>query len=61
MSIELLAVLLTASFHSILVIIALVMLYRIGRKQDADDAAIYLEERRIREVLREMREELRKA
>jgi hypothetical protein len=36
------------------------MLYRIGRKQEADDAALYLQGRRIQEVLREMREELRR-
>jgi hypothetical protein len=59
-TIELLAVLVTASFQSILIVIGLVMLYRLSNKQQADDAALYLQGRRIQEVLREMREELRK-
>ena len=60
MSIELLAVLLTAGLQGVLILIALAMLYRIGQKQEADNAAMYLQGRRIQEVLREMREELRK-
>lgn len=60
MSIELIAVLLTAGFQSILIVIALVMLYRMSTKQQADTAALYLQGRRIQEVVREMREELRK-
>jgi hypothetical protein len=43
MSIELVAVLLTAGFQSILILIGLVMLYRISNKQTADDAALYLQ------------------
>jgi len=34
--------------------------YRMERKMNTDDAAIFLEARRIDEVLREMRAELRK-
>jgi hypothetical protein len=60
MSIELIAVLLTASFQSVLIIIALVMLYRMSSKHEADNAALYLQGRRIQEIVREMREELRK-
>jgi hypothetical protein len=60
LSIELVAVLVTAGFQSILILIGLVMLYRLSNKQQADDAALYLQGRRIQEVLREMREELRK-
>ncbi len=60
MSIELLAILATAAFQSILILIALVMLYRIGQMQEADNAALYLQGRRIQEVVREMREELSK-
>ncbi len=58
MSIELLAVLVTAAFQSIL--IALVMLYRISQEQEADNAALYLHGRRIQEVEGEMGEELSK-
>jgi hypothetical protein len=57
-NIQLMAVLVTAGFQSILILIGLVMLYRLSNKQQADDAALYLHGRRIREVLREMREEL---
>jgi len=60
MSIELIAVLGTVSFESILILIGLIMLYRMGNKQEADNSALYLQGRRIQEVLREMREELRK-
>jgi len=59
-NIELMAVVVTAGFQSILILIGLVMLYRLSNKQQADDAALYLQGRRIQEVLREMREELRK-
>jgi hypothetical protein len=60
MSIELITVLLTAALQSILIIIALVMVYRMSQKQEADKAALYLQGRRIQEIMREMREELRK-
>jgi hypothetical protein len=59
-NIQLMAVLVTAGLQSILILIGLVMLYRLSNKQQADDAALYLQGRRIQEVLREMREELRK-
>lgn len=59
-NIQLMAVLVTAGFQSILILIGLAMLYRLSNKQQADDAALYLHGRRIQEVLREMREELRK-
>jgi len=40
MSIELLAVLLSAGLQSILILIGLVNLYRMSSKQTADDAAL---------------------
>jgi hypothetical protein len=61
MSIELIAVLLTPGFQSILIIIGLLMLYQMSGEQQADDASLYLQGRHIEEVLRAMREELRKA
>jgi len=60
LNLELTAVLVTASFQSILILIGLVMLYRLNNRQQADPAASYLQGRRIQEVLQEMREELRK-
>jgi hypothetical protein len=60
MSIELIATLTVGVFQAILVIVALVMLRQNRIKQDADDAALYLQGRRIQEILREMRQELRK-
>jgi hypothetical protein len=60
MSIELIAVLVTAGFQSILILIGFVMLYRLSNKQQADDAALYFQGCRFQEMLREMQEELRK-
>jgi hypothetical protein len=64
MSNELLAVLITvtAAYFSVLLVVALailVLVYRMSRKQEAGDAAIYLQGQRIQSVLREMRESLR--
>ena len=59
MSIEVLAVLLSASFHSILFLIALAMLYRVGNTRTVDDTAAYLQGGRIKEGMREMREAIR--
>lgn len=59
MSIELLAVLITASFQSILSLIGFVMLYRVGNQKNADEASLCLQARRIQEGMREIRESLR--
>lgn len=56
MSFDLLAVLLTAGFQSILILIGLVMFHRMSNKPTAGDAALFLQGRRIEE---EMRESLR--
>jgi hypothetical protein len=56
MSIELIAILITAGIQSIIAGIGLAMLFRIYRKPEADDSAIYL---RIEQLSREMRESLR--
>lgn len=58
MGIELLAVLLSAAFQSILILIGQLMLHRTRNKQTADDAALYLQGRRIEDDMREMRESL---
>jgi hypothetical protein len=62
MSVELIAILVTAGFQSALLAVALVMLLSVARiareagdKQVADDAALYLQGRRIEKVIREMR------
>ena len=66
MSVELIAIPITAAFRSALLAAALAMLVyvaritgEVGDKQAADDAAIFLQGRRIEEVIREMRESLR--
>jgi hypothetical protein len=66
MSVELVAVLITAGFQAALLAAALVLIVYVARitrevrdKQIADDAALYLQGRRIEEVIREMRESLR--
>jgi hypothetical protein len=56
MNIELLAVLVTAGFQSILILIGLVMLHRMTNKPTAEDAALRRQGRQVDEVLREMRE-----
>jgi len=67
MSPELIAILVTAAFEAVLLIVALGMLAyfaritrEVGGKQITDDAAMYPQGRRIEEVLREMRESLRR-
>jgi hypothetical protein len=61
MSYELIAILITAAFQSALLIVAIVLLYRIGIKQEADDAALFLQGRNIQTLLHEMRESLRQS
>jgi hypothetical protein len=56
MSIELIAILTTTGIQSIIARIGLAMLFRIYRKPEADDSAIYLW---IEQLSREMRESLR--
>jgi hypothetical protein len=59
MSTELLAILVTSTIQIGGLVILGTMLLRMGRKVDADDAALFLQGRRIEEVIREMRETLR--
>jgi hypothetical protein len=58
MSPELIAILLTSLLEMGGLVVLGTMLYRMWGKMEADDASIYLQGRRIEEVLREMREEL---
>ncbi len=62
MSLELiaiLAILITAAFQSAILGTVAVMVYRMSSKQTADDAALYLQGRKLEEAIREMRESLR--
>lgn len=59
MSAELLAILITSTIQIAGLLILGTMMFRMGRKMDADDAALFLQGRRVEEVLREMRETLR--
>ena len=63
MSTELLAILITSAFQLAVAVGGFVilgtMLRRMGEKMDADDAALFLQGRRVDEVIREMRETLR--
>ena len=59
MSTELLAILITSTIQIAGLVILGTMLLRMGRKMDADDAALFLQGRRVEEVIREMRETLR--
>ena len=63
MSTELLAILITSAFQLAVAVAGFVilgtMLRRMSEKMDADDAALFLQRRRVDEVLREMRETLR--
>jgi hypothetical protein len=66
MSGELIAILITAGFQAALLAAALVMLVQVAGithevrdNQIADDGAIFLQGRRIEEIIREMRESLR--
>ena len=56
---ELLAILITSTIQIGGLVILGTMLLRMGRKMDADDAALFLQGRRVEEVIREMRETLR--
>ena len=56
---ELLAILITSTIQIAGLVILGTMLLRMGRKMDADDAALFLQGRRVEEVIREMRETLR--
>jgi len=58
MSLELLAILATAAFQAVGIVILGVMLYRMSNKQFADNAALFLQGRRLEHALREMRESL---
>ena len=60
MSPELLAILVTSILEMGGLVVLGVILYRIWGKMEADDAALYLQGRRVEEILREMRSELRK-
>ena len=60
MSLELAAILITSLLEMGGLIVLGTMLYRMWGKVEADDAALYLQGRRIEEVLREMRGELMK-
>jgi hypothetical protein len=63
MSTELLAILITSAFQLAVAVAGFVilgtMLRRMSGKMDADDAAMFLQGRRVEEVIREMRETLR--
>ena len=59
MSTELLAILVTSTIQIAGLVILGTMLLRMGRKVDADDAAMFLQGRPVEEVIREMRETLR--
>ena len=58
MSTELLAILIASTIQIAGLVILGTMLLRMGEK-DADDAALFLQDRRVDEVIREMRETLR--
>jgi len=58
MTLELAAVLVTALLELTGVVILGGMLYRMRDKMDAHDASLYLQGKRVEEVLREMRREL---
>lgn len=59
MSTELLAILVTSTIQMAGLVILGTMLLRMGRKVDADGAVLFLQGRRVEEVIREMRETLR--
>jgi hypothetical protein len=59
MSTELLAILIASTIQIAGLVILGTMLLRMGQKMDADDAALFLQGRRVEEVIREMRETLR--
>jgi hypothetical protein len=58
MSTELLAILIASTIQIAGLVILGTMLLRMGQK-DVDDAALFLQDRRVDEVIREMRETLR--
>jgi hypothetical protein len=58
MSLELIAVLITSLLELTGLVFLGSLLYRTRSKMDADDAALYLQGKRLEEVLREMRGEL---
>ena len=59
MSTELLAILIASTIQIAGLVILGTMLLRVGQKTGADDAALFLQGRRVEEVIREMRETLR--
>jgi hypothetical protein len=54
-----LAILIASTIQIAGLVILGTMLRRMGGKMDADDAALFLQGRRVEEVIREMRETLR--
>jgi len=60
MSIELVATLVTAGIQTAMLALVAFMLYRIDGKLTANDAAIFLQGRRIEDALKQMREQLSK-
>jgi cell division protein FtsL len=56
MSVELIAILITALIAIVSWAIEIAYLIHMTRKMNADDAAIYLQGRKIEEILRAMRE-----
>lgn len=58
MSLELAAVLVTSLLELAGVVYIASLVYRLREKTDVDDAALYLQSKRVEEVLREMRAEL---
>jgi len=58
MSLDLAAVLITSLLELTGVVYIATLVHRTRDKMDADDAALYLQGRRVEEVLREMRSEL---
>jgi hypothetical protein len=59
MSTELLAILIASTIQIAGLVILGTMLLRMGHKMGADDAGLFLQGRRVEEILREMRETLR--
>jgi hypothetical protein len=56
MSTELLAILIASTIQIAGLVILGTMLLRVGQKMGADDAGLFLQGRRVEEILREMRE-----
>jgi len=61
LSIDLIAILVAIVAVLVTSLIEVAILYRMRDKMDPDDAALYLQSRKIQEVLKEMRQELTRA